>query len=259
MATIQFSHANGMPAPVYEPLLALLAPHKVHYLPVLGETAPPVGRDWSPLVDELIRTLEQRGGEPVVGLGHSLGAVVTLMAGRRRPDLFRRIIMLDPPLLPWRIRRLFLPLSWAGPALFKRWFPLAKGALRRRDRFDHREEAHAYWAPKSFFQSFDPACFEAYVQHALVDDGQGGLTLRIPRETEAQIFATTPARLPQASAYIPTDYFYAIGRGAILRPHEIQEHQRRYPHIRFHAVDGGHMFPVEQPQATAERILSLVG
>lgn len=258
MATIQFSHANGIPAPVYQPLLDQLVPHDIHYLPVLGETVPPIRRNWAPLVDELISTLDARNEGPVVGMGHSLGGVVTLMAGKKRPDLFEKIILLDPPLLPWRIRRIVLPMAWMGPRLFRHIFPLAKGALKRRDHFHSKEEAYEYWSPKSFFRAFDPPCFEAYVEHALIPDKQGGFTLRIPKKMEAQIFATTPLFLPKAHPEIPTHYLYAIGKGAILEDNEVQEHQVTYPHFSFHPIPYGHMFPVEQPKWTAELIHSLI-
>ena len=93
---IHFAHANGIPSPVYTPLLAdLQRDHDVVTLPEIG-TDPryPVTNHWPRLVDQLIDSVaSQSGGEPVIGLGHSLGSLLTLMAAYRRPELFRQVIM----------------------------------------------------------------------------------------------------------------------------------------------------------------------
>ena len=49
------------------------------------------------LVDQVIDSIvRQAKGRKVIGLGHSLGSVLTLMASFRRPELFSQVIMLDP-------------------------------------------------------------------------------------------------------------------------------------------------------------------
>jgi pimeloyl-ACP methyl ester carboxylesterase len=258
MAHIHFSHANGIPARTYQCFFDHLAPHQLHYLPVLGEGVYRIRRSWWPLADELIAEVERLGHPPVVGLGHSLGAVTTLMAAQRRPDLFERVILMDPPLLPWSIRRIIRLISPLGPGCRGRFFPLAKGAMRRKDRFESRAEAQAYWGRKAFFKGFHPPCFEAYVEHGLQPNGQGGLTLRIPKELEARVFATTPHRLPTGPIDTPIHYLYATGRGSIYELGGFAGTMRHYPHIDFVRVEEGHMFPLEKPQATAEMVKALV-
>ena len=39
------------------------------------------------------------GGSAIIGIGHSLGGILTFLAAYRRPELFKGIIMLDPPQL----------------------------------------------------------------------------------------------------------------------------------------------------------------
>jgi len=54
------------------------------------------------LVTELIEHVE-RHGEPVLGVGHSLGGYLTALAALKRPALFRAIVLLDSPILGgWR-------------------------------------------------------------------------------------------------------------------------------------------------------------
>jgi pimeloyl-ACP methyl ester carboxylesterase len=259
MAEIQFSHANGVPAQTYQPLFDLLVPHPVSFLPVMGQGRHQAGNDWQPLAQELIETIEATHTEPVVGLGHSLGGVVTCWAALQRPDLFAQVILLDPPFLSLKIRRWLIATHWLGAGVRQRLVPLAQKAARRRDHFSSYDEARSYWAGKRFFQTWDPACFEAYVQHSLTDDGQGGLTLRIPRSMEAHLFANTPHRLRGGPLAVPAHYLHAVP-GGVTPPEVIaQGHHRAFPGMTFLPMAGSHMFPVEQPAQTAEVILRLIG
>ncbi len=259
MAIIQFSHANGVPAESYHHLFQLLHPHQVSYVPAYGLGKYHPRRDWRPLVQELIEAIETTHSEPVVGMGHSLGGVVTCWAALQRPELFSRIILLDPPFLGMAIRKWLIALHPFGLGLMKKISPLAKQALRRRDRFSSYAEAEAYWAQKRFFKSWHPACFDAYVRCALVEDGPAGLTLRIPKELEAQVFATTPHRLRGGQHQMPAHYLHAVPDG-VTPPEAIQTtHRKVFPNMGFIPVEGGHMFPVEQPERTADMIMRLIG
>ena len=259
MPSIQFSHANGVPAESYQYLFDRLQPHQVSYIPALGLGDHQPRRDWRPLVQELIEAIEATHQEPVVGIGHSLGGVITCWAALQRPDLFARIILLDPPFLGMEIRKWLIALYPFGPGLIKKIGPLAKKALRRRDRFSSYEEAHAYWGKRPFFQRWHPDCFDAYVHHALVEDEQGDLILRIPRELEAQIFATTPHRFRGGRHRMPAHYLHAVPDGVTPAEAIQTVHRRAFPSMGFLPVAGGHMFPLEQPERTADMILRLIG
>ena len=106
MASIQFSHANGFPAPVYEPFLRHFSQHDIHAIPVLGEGKYTIRNSWKSLARELIDTIEARQTGPVVGIGHSLGGVATFWAAQQRPDLFSHVFLLDPPIFQWSARML---------------------------------------------------------------------------------------------------------------------------------------------------------
>jgi pimeloyl-ACP methyl ester carboxylesterase len=99
---LHFSHANGFPAPCYE---AMLAPWRERFrvgaIEAIG-TDPryPPTEGWPHLVEQLIDVLERDyGGEPVYGVGHSLGAYLNFLAAVRRPELFRAIVLLDAPVI----------------------------------------------------------------------------------------------------------------------------------------------------------------
>ncbi len=89
---IHFAHANGIPSKVYQKLFDLLSDrYDIIYVPMIGpDKRYPVTNHWSHLVDQVIDSIvRQANGRKVIGLGHSLGSVLTMMASYKRPELFR--------------------------------------------------------------------------------------------------------------------------------------------------------------------------
>ncbi|MEO0470459.1 MAG: alpha/beta hydrolase [Bacteroidota bacterium] len=253
MAVIQFSHANGFPSGSYQYFFEQLKPHSVEAVPIYGLGKYRLKNDWRIWADELIEAIEHHGKGPVVGLGHSLGGAITIAAAQKRPDLFSRIILFDPPIFGWK-RRLLLGISKSlGVGL--RIIPIAKQALNRKDHFQNLEEARTYWGKKRFFRDFHPQCFEDYLHHGLTPD-EDGLTLSIPKALEAKIFTTGQAYLGTIRLSIPSHYLYATQ--GVLTEAEIKAQPKHFPDTQFHAIEGGHMFPLEEPEATATFIKELL-
>lgn len=262
---IQFSHANGFPAKTYSYLFGLLADVDVHYVNCMGHGDFPLNGDLNHFADELIHTLEQRGGGPVCGVGHSSGAVATLFAAVRRPDLFKRVILLDPVLFSYFKRR--------GIALMKM---LGRGddigptrkAMTRRTDFPDRETARTYFKGKAFFRRFHPRCFDDYVNHGLKEGGQG-MTLTFSAETEVGVFRSVPLRFPRGMNKVlqgmpgEGEPNRSVGgdrvevvlvharQSDVLWPSDIRWLRWRYPRMQMVSFDGGHLFPFEQPEETA--------
>src|ERR1041384_3499703 len=134
---LHFLHANGYPPECYKPLLELL---KTQYhvfgmllRPLWQNSNPNDIEDWEPFSDDLLKFLESQA-TPVIGVGHSIGALVTLRAALRDPSKFRALILLDPVLfVPSRLIwwKLFYALG-----LGDRVHPLIGGAKKRRQVFD---------------------------------------------------------------------------------------------------------------------------
>ncbi len=58
----------------------------------------PVTLTWHYLVEQVIADIERQFPEQqVIGLGHSFGSLLTLMAAYKRPDLFSQLVIMDPP------------------------------------------------------------------------------------------------------------------------------------------------------------------
>jgi pimeloyl-ACP methyl ester carboxylesterase len=251
MSPIHFSHANGVPAEAYRYLFELLAPHPVSYVPITGGGQAPVP-SWRVYAQQLAADIRARHSEPVVGLGHSLGAVLMLFAAQESPELFRQIILLDPPLFGQPARWAIGLLRSLGAG--RSWVPIARKALRRRDRFGSLEEAASYWRQRPFFQRFHPRCYEDFVASSLRPEGSG-VVLRIPKEVEADIFAGTPGHVGPWPA-LPIVYVHA--REGVVPASVIRRRARSLPQVQFREFEGGHMFPLEAPESAAALLRSLI-
>jgi pimeloyl-ACP methyl ester carboxylesterase len=58
----------------------------------------PRGYHWGAYVDDTISFLRERVIQPTILVGHSMGAIVTLMIAAKAPDVVRAIVLEDPPL-----------------------------------------------------------------------------------------------------------------------------------------------------------------
>ena len=79
---LHFLHANGYPPGCYAPLIGrLVNEYQVFGMllrPLWPAADPASIRDWKPFSEDLRQLLHQAGAGSVIGLGHSIGAVVTL-------------------------------------------------------------------------------------------------------------------------------------------------------------------------------------
>mgnify|MGYP001545593985 CR=1 FL=1 len=83
---------------------------------------------WNIFADDLKTLIDQTMSPPIVGIGHSLGAVTTYMAAATYPRLFSAIILIDPPIFSGRMLWFIAVVYWLGLA---RRIPLARPARRR--------------------------------------------------------------------------------------------------------------------------------
>lgn len=98
-------HGIGRSAAVWQPLVKQLKGKSFRVVAFdllgFGDSPKPQWPDYDidTHVDAVIASLQrQHFGEPVVLMGHSLGALVALRLARRRPDLVRHLILYEMPL-----------------------------------------------------------------------------------------------------------------------------------------------------------------
>jgi pimeloyl-ACP methyl ester carboxylesterase len=253
---LHFSHANGFPAPCYAQMLAPLARrYRIGWIEAIG-TDPryPPTEGWPLLVAQLIDTLEREyRGEPVYGVGHSLGAYLNFIAAAQRPALFRGIVMLDAAVIGALRGRALGAVKRLG--IVDRVTPAGMTRERRRE-WTSREEAKAHFRSRRLFRHFTDACLEDYVRHGLVGR-PGHYRLRIDPEIEYRIYRTIPHDM---SRYLPTlkvpAGFVGGTESDVLR--RVGMRAMRGARFLKRRVAGGHLFPFEQPLAAAAAIEELL-
>ena len=117
-------------------------------------------------------------------------------------------------------------------------------------------EARDYFAGKSLFRRFDPECLDAYVSHGL-QPGEQGLRLKFDPATEISIYRSVPHTSPGLPQQLAVPLAMVRGRHSrVVLPHHARL-LRRMPRAEYHNLPGGHMFPLERPQATADLLRQL--
>lgn len=259
---IHLAHANGFPPGTYRPLVdTLIHNYRVISLPSrpLWPGSQPVNvPDWHPLADDLIQGLESLGLHHIIGVGHSLGGVLTLWAAVSRPDLFRAVVLIDPVILSparlwvWRLL-CFLRLH--------RRRPLIRGTLRRRRIWPSRQACYQNYRTKPLFAAWPDASLWAYVEAATRERDDGQVELVYPPEWEAHIFATIPTDVWQAVPRLRIPALVIRGEHShTFRAESQVRMERLLPQARFMIIpSAGHLVPMECPMETAAAIRDFLG
>lgn len=247
---LHFFHANSYCSGMYLPFLKpLLSDYEIFALEIPGH-----GRSnwdgliqsWEDLADYFIQYLDSLDcAKPVVGMGHSIGGVVSMIAAVRRPDLFSKLVLLDPVLLPARILAI---IRFANLVGYRYKTPLISGATRRRRHFPSREAARQHYAGKRTFKHWQPEVFDAYVACGFRNARDGGVELSCSPELEISIYRSIPTNVWQYVRKIQTPTLILGGdRTDTLLPQAIKRLEKFQHRIKTRVVPGSHLFPFEYP------------
>ena len=264
---ITFLHANGYPSGVYRQFFAALRNHATVHAPAILETEPASAahQRWPMMLDQALDALQslppgtskKKGATPRhVLVGHSMGGYIALQAAARHMDAIRDVVLIDSPIpTGWRANVLtFAQLSGlaykSGPA------PVA---ARRRDIWLSREAAREFFASKAFVQTWADGVLDDFIEHAIIDSADG-VTLKVPRDTERDIYAhivhrsalKALRRLKRGGVNVS---FIAGERSEETRLAGFEDNERLFA-PRFKRLPTGHLIPMEAPQACADAVLA---
>ncbi len=259
--TIHVAHANGFPPGTYR-LLAESLCRRFRVVafplrPLWPNSHPNEAPSWHQLAADLVQMLEGLPAKGILGLGHSLGGVVTMLAAVRRPDLFRGVILIDPVILPPSWLRLLGILRTAG---LERRQPLVQGALRRRRSWPSSSTCFDYFRNKQLFARWSDEALHDYMASGTRDSSDGQVELVYPVDWEAHIFATVPTDVWRDLRQLDTPAL--IIRGEIsdtFRPEAQRRMKKMLPDARFAVIPfAGHLAPMERPNETGDVIHSFL-
>ncbi len=259
---LHFAHANAYPPATYGQLLTGLTDQftvlAVHHRPLWPGSQPVEMNDWSDLAVDMIDFLDQRGQSQVIGAGHSLGAIITIMAAHARPDLFRALILVEPVFLLPAVLNHFRQQPDSGQP-YKT--PLVEIAMRRRNKWASYQEAFEHFRPKPVFARWSDHTLWDYVKHGLIQASSAELELWFSPEWEARIYSRPPTGVWELISEITHPLL--IMRGVetdTLVTKAWQLLQQVQSHASFVEVpESGHLVPMERPREIAREIASFVG
>src|SRR6266508_455012 len=208
---LHFLNANGYPSECYKPFLELLQ-NQYHVFGMLfrplwrgRDSNPNDIQDWKPFSEDLLRFLASTAPTaplttvpmplgsanaqlaPLIGVGHSIGAVVTLRAALRDPGKFRALILLDPVLfVPSRL------IAWnffRALGLGNKVYPKIAGALKRRRTFDDLDLVFHGYRNREVFQYMSDENLRIYIEGITRTTGHGYELVYSP-EWESRIYLT---------------------------------------------------------------------
>lgn len=262
--TLVFSHANGFPAGTYSMLFSIwrAAGWRVVAPPRLGHDPDyPVTSNWPHLRDELLHFIATEAPHEQVALvGHSLGGFLSLLAASRKPAMASAVVLLDSPVLDgWRAHSLrMLKLG----RLIGRVSP-GRVSQGRRWQWPSREAALAHFQSKAAFARWHPQVLADYIAHGLEPDpaaGEGAVRLAFHRDVETQLYNTLPHHLGRVLSRHPlrAPAAYIAGTRSAEGRQVGLAATRRLVHERLQWIEGSHLYPMEQPEATANAVLTML-
>jgi len=259
---LHFLHANGYPPDCYKPLFEFL---KTEYhvfgmplRPLWDEAKIDDIKDWQPFSDDLRSFLSSQPA-PVIGVGHSIGAIVTLRTALRDPGKFRALILIDPVLfvprflINWHIVRVL--------GLGDRLHPLITGAKKRRRTFDDLETVYRGYRNRNIFRYMSDENLRIYID-GITRKTDSGYELVYSPEWEAHIYRTGLRDfdiwrdLPKLE--VPTLFIRGAETDTFLED-AARLVKRKQPKVRIEALEKStHLLPLERPKEVFEIMQSFL-
>lgn len=250
--TLHFVHGNSFAGGVYWPMLRELTPQYglfCHDLEGHGDSDRPARYNGAAHSIARIAAViaEQLPQRPLIGVGHSYGAAMTVRTAAAHPDLFRALVLLDPILLP--------PATWIASRIAGTLGanPMSRTALRRRDRWPDADAAARHLRGRGIYRGWTDEAFDCFIAHATRDQG-GERTLSCPRELEAAIFSTPPYPW-RALRQLSCPVLLVHGEKTYpFMPRTASLARRGCASLQVRTQAGGHCFMLEDPVQTAATI-----
>jgi pimeloyl-ACP methyl ester carboxylesterase len=255
-----FLHGNGFCAGTYAPFLR----HLVKELRIIASDVRGHGgsdflgirrvRSWKVFAEDLRAIVAATSRPPIIGMGHSLGAVATGIAAATFAELFSAVVLVDP-VLPMP-RRLAMMAGMRALGL-EGLLPRARAARRRRKSFRSKAEALTrFLSGRGIFTTWSPEFVEAYLECGLLEKDSDSAVLTCDPELEAQIFESIPL---QAWGYMRRIRCPVLairgGRSDVFLAEAADRLRRTAPDAEVVTIPGtGHFPTMEKPKECAQAI-----
>jgi len=263
-ALLHFLHANGYPPECYLPLFEQLKSSFSIFGMLLRPLWPNARmdelKDWRPLTSDLLKFLIATEKQPVIGVGHSIGGIVTLRAALQEPEKFRALILIEPVLFPpyyiilWNIARKL--------RLGYQIHPYIQRTMRRRREFDDLKHVFQGYRRKKVFRYLSDEALRAYIE-GITKPSKNGYSLVYSPEWEAHIYYTgiwidLALWRSLKNLRVPAMIIRGNESGTFWRS-SYERVRKIHPGIRLVTVESSsHLVPLERPRKVFDLIQSFV-
>lgn len=254
---IHFAHANGFPPATYGQLMNELTPH-YHVIAMKARPLWPHSdhtqfRTWRQGADDLIAFLDQQNLKNIIGIGHSFGAVCSVMAANKRPDLFRKLILIEPVVLP----KWYYVLSLLPQFVVKKYHPLVRKTLERTDKWNDRQLVFENLRSKNVFSEIGDEALWDYVNAATSEAENGRVFLNYSKEWEAQIFLSVVDPWKELKQ-LKVPFLAVRGQSSDTIFPSVWKKWKSINQTgkMIEMADSGHLVPLEKPAELASEILA---
>ncbi|MCP4689129.1 MAG: alpha/beta hydrolase [Desulfobacterales bacterium] len=258
-----FSHATGLCAGLYTPLAEILR----RRLRVLGmddrghgRTTTPADprrlKNWDIFVKDLERFFEHLE-EPVIAMGHSRGATVSMLLAAKRPDLVRALVLIDPTILPFSWMWWWFLAKKTGVG---RRAPIIARAAKRKNIWPDRETILSAYRDKPMFRSWKDGFLEAYIADGVMKDAGGRIRLCCEPAWESECFHACPHDVWRFVPRLrtPVLVLYGADSDTFLSP-AVKRFKAKAPGAILRSFDKtSHFVPMERPDESAEAIFTFL-
>lgn len=217
--------------------------------PLWKDSKPEELKSWHPLSDDLLQFLSSNVNEPVIGVGHSIGAIVTVRAAMREPSKFKALILIDPVLFIPPFMLLWNTLTLLG--LAERLHPLIPGAKRRRRTFDDLDALYRRYRDREVFRYMSDENLRIYIE-GITRKTENGFELVYSPDWEAQIYRTwiqdSDIWRGLPALQVPTLFIRGAETDTFREP-AAKLVKKKNPRVQVEVLEKStHILPLERPQ-----------
>jgi pimeloyl-ACP methyl ester carboxylesterase len=249
-ATIHFVAGVGFCGGVYWPFLRRLLPaHGLFTHDIEGHGESDAPRKFSGIgavarrIPQVLREQGLAGNPlvgPLIGMGHSFGAALTLKVAADNPGLFSALVLLDPIVFPTPV--------WVGmrAAAALGLHPMSRATRSRRRAWPSRAAAMDHLRGRGIYKGWTEEALACFVHHAMKDEA-GGVVLRCPPEFEAQVYERPVYPWPSfRKVDVPILFLYGATSYPFFQVAARLAH-RANPRVEVRTSPGRHCFMLEHP------------
>ena len=262
--TISFIHANGFPPDSYRNILNKLSENQKidNFLlrPLWKkETDHREIKDWNIFCDDYESYLNKYRNK-VIGLGHSIGGNIVLHTAIKKPDLFSKIILLDPTLYSpkmifiWKIINFF--------NMQHRFLNLSRNTEKKTMIYNSKNEIFEKYRSKKIFKNINDDILMNYIS-SITNIKSNKVEITYCNKWEKQIYDKGLLKDNYIwknikSLSIPCLIIYVENSNAFPKE-SIDKIKKINKNIQFRSLkDLTHLFPLENPKNTTKLIIEFI-